>query len=153
MDNQTAEQQYFASACAGCAELMDDKRALLIVSGEKSMPAYRALLSVALSAELPHWTGPLIGEDGQEHLHLFVAKVPNIIDLALDAIRKTKSGELKRGHLHEFLGALLGYPSDGCKEFSQSRVGRTCKCDCCGGPETAETDSNPGRFVQNAYQY
>ena len=159
--------EYIAQAYADYAAVRAGEKPLMIVSSGKSAFAVETLSRLAEEDGLNAIHERFTCEDGLIHTHVFIcaAGAPyayeaisaiwrNIERVAYDGWNPRRSREA----LQLELGLLLGYSAQECLDFMRSDIGRTCECDCCGGPETAElpalvTDGNPSRFVEYGYVY
>lgn len=166
-----SEFDYIAQVFADYADVVEGRKPLLIVSAGKSQFAYDTITKLALASDAVQYRlANLVCEDERAYQHAFVCSwgapyADEAINLILDAISEAVHPDRDRPlrairkSLQVALGMLLGYAAAECIEFADSELGRTCPCDCCGGPETAQdpvnayTDANPGRFTENAYQY
>lgn len=142
------EYDYVAQVFADYNAVREGRKPLLIVSAGKSKFAANELLDIADGDErVTLATDVFVCEDGKLHNHLFIAAAgspyareakeaiwQNIERVAYDGWAKSRARE----DLQLRLGLLLGYSARECLDFIHSDLGRTCPCDCCGGPETAE---------------
>ena len=148
--------EYIAQTFADYVSVREGRKPLLIVSSEKSTFAYEQIADFAEQDGLRHQCALLIGEDGDLHEHVLVSLpgAPYVRE-ALELIDAVRCGRMSRSDMQMRMGMLLGYSAYEILEFIESHVGRTCKCDCCGGPNTVQdrTDGNPSRFVEFGYLY
>jgi hypothetical protein len=158
---------YVCDAFADYDDVCTGKKPLLIVSSGKSAYACEALAGLAKTDGHELEIQRFVCEDNEVHTHAFIsAKGSPYAKDAVNAIwrnieRVAYDGwdpRRSREALQLELGLMLGYSAQRCLDFMRSDLGRTCPCDCCGGPETAEvsafvTDGNASRFTVNAYQY
>ena len=156
---EAKELRYALDAMVDYGRVLNGIKPLLIVSAEKSKDAYDTVGEMA-------WDNPrmfscfamLSGEDGELHEHVFVCRdgapyASEALSLIFDAVNQTV---ITREQLQIRLGALLGYSSAQCLQFSRSLVGLTCECDCCGGPpqkllKHMPVKSDAGRRTQYYY--
>ena len=165
----TQLNDYVSDAFADYDAVIEGTKPLLIVSSGKSAYACEALGNLAKRdfLQVTCETAGFICEDGEVHTHVFIGQAgTTTAQDAIDAIwRNIERGadddwnpKRSREALQLELGLFLGYELRDIFAFMRSDIGRTCPCDCCGGPDTAEKparlpDPNPGRFTENSYRF
>jgi hypothetical protein len=165
----TKLHDYVSDAFADYDAVIEGTKPLLIVSSGKSAYACEALGNLAKRdfLQVTCATARFVCEDGEVHTHVFIA--PAGTTTGQDAITAIWRNIERVGYdgwdprrsrqaLQLELGLMLGYEPQAIVDFMRSDIGRTCPCDCCGGPETAEepalvVDPNPGRFIENSYRF
>lgn len=137
------------------AAVREGVKPLMIASEGKSPVAYKVLRDIVDADDaLEVQISDFICEDGVLYEHAFVCRTGasyarEAVRLIFDTISKAviaetphAAGEVRRRHQLR-LGLLLGHSAAECAEFSDSELGRTCPCDCCGSEFTAETVERP----------
>lgn len=141
---------YVADVFSAYTDVRAGRKPLLIVSAGKSQFALETLLALADEDGLPWVLRDFRCEDGQPHEHLFVAGEGS--PYAREAVNLIMS-EMSRPDLQVRLGLLLGYTAAEINEFIESELGKTCPCDCCGGPETVLDDAAKARTYEFGYRF
>lgn len=129
MDNRQA----FDNAMCEVADAIEGEKSLVIVSSGKTTLGYETAVMLAERAFMYHEIVMLRCEDGELHEHVFLGERWRVLE-ALTQLERREKGEISRERLQYNLGLLLEYSTDDIVEFIASEVGRTCPCDCCGGP-------------------
>lgn len=123
-------------------DVFNGLKPLMIVSEGKSTAAYEATAAWADRLEGMHCElAMFVCEDGELHEHVFVCRegapyAREAIEAIFDAVEEFPT--LSRKALQLKLGLLLGYSAAQVIEFTKSVLGKTCKCDCCGGAESVK---------------
>lgn len=112
--------------------VLGNEKPAIIVERRKSPAAYHEIIRDA--AGWPHLTvvhRPLRASDGLAHPAVIIGKrrfVTNILELL------SKRDNLDRKTFQIAMGVQLGYAFEDCVEYSESKLGKSCGCECCGGP-------------------
>ena len=163
---------------ADLAKVRTGQKPLVIGSLGKCYTAGVAAYEIALDdPALDVQLAQLVCEDGEIHFHVFICAkgapyareaIEAIFDTIGDVCYRDAEPRQARIDLQMRLGLLLGHAAGEILDFTESEIGQTCPCDCCGGKETVQDivvqeggehvtlagdDANPGRFVEHSYRY
>ena len=140
LDQQT--QDYLSDLDA---TLRGEKPAV-IIERRKSVLAYataanKASLSHASAANPAsmatglRWLFTLLADsDGKNHPAIIAGRPETVENI--DRLLATRS-TMDRKTFQIAMGVQLGYDFDDCVAYSESLLGQTCGCQCCGGPTTS----------------
>ena len=167
LTTSTDQVEYGMNAMDDIARVRLGQKPLLIMDQRKCPPAYQAMLDiVAESPELYCIRTQLVSDNGDLSDHAFICAMgapyahealQAVFDAIADGAQANTDAERakirRKAQIH--IGLLLGYSGYECIEFADSELGKTCECDCCGSPFTLAKgyDTNPSRFLPNAYVY
>lgn len=134
------EREYYDTAMCDMVDVLDLEKPLMIVSSGKSTRAYETCVMMAERANLFCELAMLVCADGEKHEMAFIAcrrpdaPFRNRAREALDLVFDHKENDvISRANFQFQMGAILEYPVADTVDFIASVIGRTCRCDICGG--------------------